>query len=74
MIIKFKVKLRKKEARIIKVAENAYEVSLKSSPIENKANLELIDLLSNYFNVSKSNIKYKSGQYNKEKVIEILEE
>ncbi len=73
MIIKIKVKLRKKEAKVREVAENTYEVSLKSSPIENKANLELIDLLSKYFNVSKSNLKFKSGQYNKEKVIEIQE-
>lgn len=48
-----------------------YIARVKSSPIENKANLELINILSEYFKISKQNIKIISGLTSKKKTISI---
>jgi uncharacterized protein (TIGR00251 family) len=49
--------------------ENTYYVSLKSPPDKNKANKELVKLLSKYF---KKRVLIKTGLKSKIKYIEIL--
>ncbi len=73
MILKFSVKIKanKSENRIVKTGENSFEIYLKSRPIDNRANLELLQLLSDYFKVNKSQIVIKSGLKSKLKIIEI---
>jgi len=51
-----------------------YYACLKDKPIHNSANMELIDLLSLYFNVSKSSVKILRGFKSRKKIVEILEE
>ena len=48
-----------------------YVVRVKASPIENKANLELISVLSEYLKTSKQNVKIISGLTSKKKTISI---
>ncbi|MCX7796129.1 MAG: DUF167 domain-containing protein [bacterium] len=55
----------------IKVGNNEYRVSLNSPPLEGKANEELIEILADYFNTSKSKVKIISGHKSKIKVVEI---
>ncbi len=50
---------------------NAYLVSIKSEPINNKANIELIKFLSK---VLGKRVKIKSGFKSKEKIVEALKE
>lgn len=45
------------------------KVSVNSKPIENKANLELINIISEYFNIQKSNIEIKRGSKSRYKQI-----
>jgi uncharacterized protein (TIGR00251 family) len=45
---------------------------LKSSPIENRANLELIELLAKHYQVPKANVVIKKGLKSKNKIVEIL--
>ena len=73
MILTIKIHPNKKIAKIVKIADDSYEVNLKSRPIENKANLELLQLISDYFKVSKNQITFKSGLKSKFKTIEINE-
>jgi uncharacterized protein len=68
MKIRIKVKPNSKEQVIEKISENFYKINLKSAPTENKANIELIKLLKNYF---KKSIKIKSGFNSRNKIIEI---
>jgi uncharacterized protein YggU (UPF0235/DUF167 family) len=42
-----------------------FEDRVKSLPINNQANIEVINLLVAYFNVSKSEVQFKSGQKSK---------
>lgn len=70
MIIQVKVKTFSKSSSVVKV-NNIYLVSLKSKPIKNKANIELIDTLSNYFHIPKSSVNIIHGMKSKSKLVEI---
>jgi len=48
-----------------------FEAKVKAEPINNKANLEIIDLLAKHFQTDKKQIKLKSGAKSKIKVFEI---
>ncbi|MBR1944434.1 MAG: DUF167 domain-containing protein [Alphaproteobacteria bacterium] len=55
---------------IVNIDNKTYlRVSVNSKPIENKANLELISVISDYFNIPKSNIEIKRGSKSKYKQI-----
>jgi len=68
MQIKIKVKPNSAEQEIKKINDENYEVKLKSSAKDNKANIELIKLLKKYF---KSRIKIKSGLKSRNKIVEV---
>lgn len=70
MEIKVKVKTKQPETKILKAENNLYHIALKSPPIENKANLELIKFLKKHF---KKPVLIKSGFKSKEKVFFIKE-
>lgn len=70
MIIEVKVKTSSKKISIEK-KENIFLISLKSKPKDNKANSELIGVISSYFNVPKSSVNISLGLKNKRKLIEI---
>ena len=72
MRISIKVKPGNKEEKIDKIDDNAYEVSIKERAERGKANISLIKLLAEYFDVPSSAIKIKSGLASKSKILEIL--
>ncbi len=47
------------------------EVSVSSAPFDGKANEEMLELLSDYFEVAKSAIEIVSGHKSRQKIIEI---
>ncbi len=55
----------------IKQENDSLKVYLKSPPVDGKANKELLYLLSDYFDVKRSNIKIVKGKYARKKVIRI---
>ncbi len=69
MKIKIKAKPNSKKSQIEKSGE-FYVAHLKSPPEKNKANIELIKLLSKKFKVSSKNIKIKNPT-SKNKIVEI---
>lgn len=71
MIIKVKVKPNSKEQVVEQVAPDTFLVRLKSPPVDDKANQELIQILAQYFEVPKSRIRIKSGRTGKQKLVEI---
>jgi len=71
MKLTIKIKTGQKSSEIIKDGED-YIVKVKSQPHENKANEELIKLISKFFKTPISNIKIKSGTKSKRKIIEII--
>lgn len=74
MNIEVHISTNSKQSEVNILESGRYEISVKSSPRKNAANLELIDLLSKYFNVSKSSIRIKRGIKSKIKYISIEED
>lgn len=70
-ILRVKVKPNSKQQSIEEEADGSFKISLKSPPVDGKANQELINLLAKKFNVKKSEITIKSGLSSKNKLIEL---
>ena len=66
-----KVKPNSKQQKIEESPDGSLTVHLKSPPVEGKANQELIQLLAQKFDVSKSQVTIKSGLSSKFKLVEI---
>lgn len=71
MIIEIIVKTKQKISKVEKIDDRTYKVFVKSSPIQNKANAEIVKLLSEYFDVAKGNIKIKLGKTSSKKIVEL---
>lgn len=69
--IRVKVKPNSKTQEIQQVEDGVLIVRLKSSPVDGKANAELIALLADYLGVSKSQITIKAGATSPNKVIHV---
>ncbi|MBE9036882.1 DUF167 domain-containing protein [aff. Roholtiella sp. LEGE 12411] len=68
---KVKVKPHSKQQKIEEQPDGSLIVYLKSPPVDGKANEELIKLLAEKFDVSKSRIRIKTGLSYRQKLIEI---
>ena len=66
-----KVKPNSKQQKIEESPDGSLTIYLKSPPVEGKANQELIQLLAQKFDVSKSQVTIKSGLSSKFKLVEI---
>ena len=72
MYIKVKVVPQAKKSEIIKLDKDYLKVKVLSPAIKNKANKEMIKLLADYYNVSKSAVKIIRGEHSREKLVEVL--
>ena len=71
MNIEVSVVLNSKNSKVEKISSDSYKVWLDAKPIDNKANIAVINLLSKYFDVAKSNIRIIRGSKAKNKLVEI---
>jgi uncharacterized protein len=70
-VLHVKVKPNAKQQSILVAEDGSLIVSLKSPPVEGKANAELIKFLAIKFKVAKSDVQIKSGLSSKYKWVEI---
>lgn len=70
MLINVKVTTNSKVNKAID-ENGVLKVYLRSKPYKNKANEELIDFLSEYYNISKQNISIIKGLKSKNKLVSI---
>lgn len=68
MILEVKVKPNSSKQELISLGEGKYELYIKSPPENNKANLELIKVMSKHF---KKEIKILRGKTSRSKIIEV---
>lgn len=66
-----KVKPNSKQQIIEEALDGSLTIHLKSPPVDGKANKELIKILAKRFDVSKSQIRIKSGLSSRNKLVEI---
>lgn len=71
MKLQVKVKPNSKQQKIVEKIDGSLIISLKSPPVDGKANQELIQLLAQKYQVAKSKIIIKTGTAAKLKLIEI---
>jgi len=71
--IKVKVVPSSKKVNIVNIDQNFLKINLVSSPQKNKANRELIEILSKHFNVKKTSVRILKGFSSPIKLIEIDE-
>ena len=65
------VNSRAKESKVEKIDNATYKVSVKSPPIDGKANKEVEEVLAEYLKLPKSKVYITSGFRSKSKVVEI---
>jgi len=58
-----------KYSEVIKIDEDSYKVRVNAPASEGEANKRLIEILSDYFNVSKSCVKILKGFKNRNKIV-----
>jgi len=71
MIINVKVFPSNMKSKVVKLNNDNYLVYVKESRENDKANMELVKLITKYFNTHFSKVKIKRGKRNKNKVIYI---
>lgn len=72
-VIEVKVKTNARLSALTQSEDGTWNAQLKSLPIDGKANLELIGLISKEFKCKKSSISIKSGMTSKNKLIQITD-
>ncbi len=73
MKIHIKVKPNSSEQKIVDFGEHRYLIYLKSQPENDKANIELINLLSKHFGVAPKKFHIAFGRTSSEKTIDIMD-
>ena len=63
------VKTNSSKIDVEKITDLVYKVRLTAPPTEGKANTQLIKILADYFNVSKSQVSIKTGKTSKTKLV-----
>jgi len=71
MRIYVKTNPRSRENKVEKLNEGEYKVKLTAPPVDGKANEMLIDVLSDHFNVSKSQIRIVGGKTARVKMVDV---
>ncbi|MFA5127698.1 MAG: DUF167 domain-containing protein [Patescibacteria group bacterium] len=56
---------------ITEMGDGTLKIKLTAAPVDNEANIKLVKLLSEHFDVAKSKIKIVSGLTSKNKIIEV---
>lgn len=72
MNITVTAKTNAKINEVLKINKNHYKVSVTTTPIDGKANLAIIKLLSKHLNIPKSQIALIRGKKSKLKVFKII--
>ena len=72
MKINVKAKPRAREDKIEKIDEQNFVVSVTEPPVQGRANLAIVKVLADYFQVSQSQVRLISGFTSSQKVFEIM--
>ncbi len=71
MLIKVYVTPNAKQARVVKISEDYFEVWIDEKPVGGRANQRLLEILTEYFNIPKSRIAILRGSKTRNKTIQI---
>lgn len=72
MLIAVHVSTNAREANVVRIGENIFEVKVDERAVEGRANKRLVEILAKHFKVPKSRIRLVSGARSRDKVLEIV--
>ena len=72
-VIKVKVSAGAKTEKIDEIEPGVFKIRVSEPPEKGKANARVLELIAEYFNVSKSKVFLVSGNTYREKIIEIID-
>ncbi len=72
LILKIKVEPRSSKSGIVGPYGDSLKVKLASSPVEGKANKELIEVLSKEYGIPKKDVEILSGHNSKNKIVKLV--
>lgn len=70
-VLKVKVKPNARASSLVQVEEGSWVATLKSPPVDGKANAELIGLVADHFRCPKAAVSIKSGAAGRVKLVSI---
>jgi len=70
-VIRVYVTPNAREARVVKVSEDYFEVRVDERAVGNRANKRLVEILSEHFNIPKSRITILTGTKTRNKTIQV---
>ena len=73
MLIRVKVQTRSSQEKVEETGLDEYKVWITAAPVDNQTNEALIEILSDYFDISPSQIRIRSGNKSTHKLVEINE-
>ena len=71
MILRVKVKPNSRMSSLIQQADGSWQAQLKASPVDGKANDELVGLIAAHFKCRKAAVVIKSGASGRTKLVRI---
>lgn len=71
MILRVKVKPNSRSSTLVRESDGSWRAQLKSQPIDGKANAELVALIAEHFQCSKSSVVIKSGASGRTKLVRV---
>ncbi|MCO5144072.1 MAG: DUF167 domain-containing protein [Oligoflexia bacterium] len=72
MKISVLAKTKSKVESVEEQSDGSYQVRVRTPPIDGKANEKIIELLAEYFDLSKSQIRIVAGKRGKKKIFELV--
>jgi hypothetical protein len=72
LTIQVKVRTRSKERGLTVGADGVFSIRTPQPPEQNKANLDVLDILADHFQVSRSQVVLQSGQSSRQKKFQII--
>lgn len=70
-IISITVLPKSSKNEIFPLEDGSYKIKITAAPVDGEANKKLIELISEYFDISKSSVEIVKGSRGKKKMIEL---
>ena len=71
LTLNIKVNPNSSKSEIVKIDENNFRIKVMNPPVKGRANKELVELLADYFKVTKNQIEIKRGLTGSYKIVKI---
>ncbi len=71
MTLKVKVKPNARESSLVQLDDGSWKASVKATPVDGKANAELIGLVAKHLGCPKSAVEIRAGASGRDKLIKV---